>query len=74
MKQPRFPRTNRRQFLSTVSAVAAAQAWRGGGIPVAAAQPAAAAAPGPGKNRETIVFAYGYIRGLLQTVYEGDGK
>ena len=28
----------------------------------------------PGKNRETIVFAYGYIRGLLQTVYEGDGK
>lgn len=25
----------------------------------------------PGKNRETIVFAYGYIRGLLQTVYEG---
>ncbi len=25
----------------------------------------------PGKNRETIVFAYGYIRALLQTVYEG---
>ena len=25
----------------------------------------------PGKNRETAVFAYGYIRGLLQAVYAG---
>jgi len=25
----------------------------------------------PGKNRETIVFAYGYIRALLQSIYEG---
>ena len=45
MKQPRFPRTNRRHFLSTVGAVAAAQAWSGGGIPNAAAQAAATVAP-----------------------------